>query len=78
MHSTVGHQVRDQKFPSRQRRRRNIKGIENVRQHWPVHAHGGWLTTLEGRHPNLACQGADTVGILPAFLFTQEAMRLDL
>jgi hypothetical protein len=31
VHCTVRRQVRDQKFPGRQRRRRNIKGVENVR-----------------------------------------------
>ena len=77
VHCSVCCQVRDQKFPSRQRRRRNIKGIENVRQHRPVHAHRGWLSSLQGRRPNLAGQGSDPGGILLTFLFAQQAVRLN-
>ena len=56
VHRTVGCQVRDQELPRHQSRRCNVECVKNVRQHWPVHARGSWLTIREHLCPNLPCR----------------------
>ena len=45
VYGAPGCQVSDQEFPGDQGGRRNLKCVEDVRQHRPVHTHSSWLTT---------------------------------